>query len=327
MHLGLIGPYAPDMFLHNIGDALVRLGHQVTHLGVVRSERGGRVRARLTDLALAAHPRAEDRYQRHLADAARRSGCQAVITTDGSLPPAVVGMLRRNRIPVVLWFPDAVTNMGRQRMLTAPYSAMFFKDPLLVQRLRDVLGLPVGYLPEACNPRWHRPIGAAGTERVVVVAGNIYPSRVVLLQRLHAAGVPLRIYGGPPARWIRGLLPPDLYAGRSVYREEKSMVFRSAVAVLNNLHPGEMSGVNCRLFEASGAGAAVLCERRPVLGELFDLDREVVPYSTFDELTERIRELFDDQRLGAEYGDAASKRAHAEHAYDVRMPAILERLT
>jgi spore maturation protein CgeB len=326
VHIGLIGPYRPDMFLNNIGDALHRMGHQVTHLGSLELHRVGRIGTRLAQLTMAAVPQVEDGLQHRLVTAARWNECDAVITTEGGLAPATVAALRRHRLPVALWFSDAVVNMGRQRMLTAPYSALFFKDPVLVQRLRDTLGLPVWYLPEACNPRWHRPIGAAGTERAVVVVGNTYLSRVGLLQRLHAAGVPLRIYGGPPTRWTRGLLPPQLFAGRAVFCEEKSEVFRSAAAVLNNLHPAEIAGVNCRLFEASGAGAAVLCERRPALGDLFDLDREVVPFSTFSELLDRAWELLGNSRLTEDYGDAASKRAHAEHTYDLRLPLILEKL-
>jgi spore maturation protein CgeB len=326
MHLGLIGPSGPDMFLDNISDSLQRMGNQVTNLGLARPQRGGRIGGRLTELVMAAAPEAEARYQQRLVDAALDHECDAVITTDGSLSPAAVGALRRGRVPVALWYPDAVCNLGRQRMLLAPYSALFFKEPLLVRRLRDTLGLPVFYLPEACNPRWHRPIGDAGSQGGVAVVGNCYPSRVVLLQRLHAAGVPLTVYGAPPPRWTRDALPPEVYAGRAVFREDKSRVFRAATAVLNNLHPGEMHGMNQRLFEATAAGGAVLCERRPVLGDLFDVDRELLPFSTFDELLDRIRHLLTEERLTGEYGDAASKRAHSEHTYEMRLPFLLEKL-
>ncbi len=63
---------------------------------------------------------------------------------------------------------------------------------------------------------------------------------------------------------------PSCYAGHPVFGHDKARVFREAAAVLNNLHPAEMRGVNARLFEATASGAAVLCERRPVLDELFD---------------------------------------------------------
>jgi spore maturation protein CgeB len=326
MHIGLIGPYRPDLSVDNIGDALVRNGHLVSFLGSTQVALGGRVTSRAAALVLSARPDLEARYHERLVRAALRCECDAVITVEGGLAPEAVAALRQARVPVALWFPDHVANLGRQRMLAAPYSALFFKEPLLVKRLRDTLALPVWYLPQGCNPHWHRPIGEAGDEPVIAVVGNSYLSRLVLLRRLHEAGIPLRIYGAATPRWARSDLPPELLPHRPVFREAKSRVFRTAAGVLNNIHPAEMHGVNLRLFEATAAGAAVLCERRATLGELFDLDREVVPFTDFGELIERARELLGDADRTREIGDAASKRAHAEHSIDQRLPPILEKL-
>jgi spore maturation protein CgeB len=325
VHIGVIGHHHPDGFRENISDSLVRMGHRVTHLGSVDGEPGNRfglsrVRRAARDLAVGL----DHRHHRRLARTALARECEAVISVQGRLAPAAVAELRRNRVPVALWFPDSVLNLGRQQLFAAPYTAMFFKDPLLVRRLRDPLGLPAWYLPEACNPRWHRPIGEPATRRAIVVAGNIYPSRAQLLRRLHEAGIPLVLYG-PPGRLPRSL-PPGLHTGRPIYREEKSTVFRGAAAVLNNLHVAEMAGVNCRLFEATAAGAAVLCERRPALDHLFDPGTEVVPFSEFAELLERARELLADPQLTGKVGDAASRRAHAEHTYPHRLTVLLAKL-
>jgi hypothetical protein len=88
-----------------------------------------------------------------------------------------------------------------------------------------------------------------------------------------AKDIPLKLYGGPFPRWIRDTPSRGVHAGRVVIGEEKARVFRGAVGVLNNLHPGEIDGVNARLFEAAGCGAAVLCEMRPVLPGLFGVGR------------------------------------------------------
>lgn len=327
MRIGLIGRHGRDYFLDNLGAALRRLGHRVTPLGVPGVDRGDRRVMRATGRALRSVPRWQDRlHHQSLARAAVARECDAVLTTNGDLAPAAVAYLRSHRVSTALWFPDAVCNLGRQRMLHAGYTALFFKDPLLVDRLRDTLGLPVWYLPQGCNPTWHRPIGAPGTARTVVVAGNIYPSRAVLLRRLHDAGVPLTLYGPAMPAAARRLLPRQLHAGYPVFREEKSRVFRTAAAVLNNLHPAELHGINARLFEATAAGAAVLCEDRPVLGSLYDRDAEVVAYRTAPELLDRARELLADPTLTAKIGDAATARAHREHTYDHRLPTVLEKL-
>jgi spore maturation protein CgeB len=115
----------------------------------------------------------------------------------------------------------------------------------------------------------------------------------------------------------------ELYAKRSVFRQEKARTFRQATAVLNNLHPSEMASVNCRLFEATGSGAAVLTEYRDALPDLFDMGSEVLAFSRFDELMKHWNALVDDPELGTRIGDAAAKRALADHTYQHRLKVIL----
>jgi spore maturation protein CgeB len=326
VHLGVIGPQGTDMFQDNIADALRQMGHQVTYLGCTHVRRRSRVTTRVAELSMAAAPALERWYHHRLVRTALARECDAVITTEGNLSPDAVAELRRNRVPVALWYPDHVGNLGRQRMLAAPYTALFFKEPLLVRRLRDTLGLPVWYLPQACNPRRHRPVGEPASQRAIVVVGNAYLSRALLVRRLHDAGIPLVLYGGAVPRWAEEIIPAGLHAGFPVFREDKSRVFRSAAAVLNNLHPAEMHGMNLRLFEAAGAGGAVLCEQRRVLPELFEPGHEVLPFRDFAELVGWARQVLADPELTRKVGDAASRRAHEDHTYEARLPTVLERL-
>jgi spore maturation protein CgeB len=327
VHIGLIGRHRPDSFQANIGEALTSMGHRVTYLGAPGVDRGSRLAVRTTQRVFSMFPAVETRVHHHyLLRAALSRECDAVIATKGRLDPEVVARLRRHRIPVALWFPDAVSNLGRQSMLVAPYTAMFFKDELLVRRLRDTLGLPVWYLPQACNPRHHLPVGEAGLYRHIAVVGNSYPSRLVLVRRLHEAGIPMVLYGSAPPRWARHLVPPGVHAGFPVFQERKSRVFRESAGVLNNLHPAEMHGVNLRTFEATAAGGAVLCDGRPSLAALYEADSEILPYRSFTELVERARELLGDPHLVRKIGDAASRRAHRDHTYQNRLPTILEKL-
>ena len=166
-------------------------------------------------------------------------------------------------------------------MLLGSYDALFFKEPHLVDRLQAFLGLPAYYLPEACNPRWHRPLVTAGTEPYFVVAGTMRPSRVRLIERLLSKGIPLKLYGGEIPRWLGESPIRAVHVGYPIWREEKARIFRSAVGVLNTLYTAEVFGVNARLFEATGSGAAVLTGFRPSLPELFDIGAEVLAYHDF----------------------------------------------
>lgn len=273
-----------------------------------------------------AFPNAAERVQLHMARQAIEQECDLIISVDGGITPGTVGYLRRSGAKVVLWYPDCLANTGRQLMLLAPYDAIFVKEPHLVDRLTALLGLPVSYLPEACHPLLHRPLAVPGSEPYLVIAGSMYPSRMRPLERLMSKGIPLKLFGGPFPRWAGHTPLRDIHAGRCIFGAEKARIFRSAAGVLNNLHPAEIQGVNARLFEAAGSGAAVLTEYRPVLGDLFDIDREVLAFRDFDEPLHQATRLLHETGLTARLGDAAARRAHRDHTYQHRITAILERV-
>lgn len=324
MRVGVIGPQGADEFADNICDSLSAMSIENIRLGPVQ------MRPRHSTLAAALavarqSSRLDDHLQTRVARAALHHECDLVITVEGATSPAVVSLLRSNKVPVALWFPDHISNLGRLRMLVAPYSALFFKEPRLVDRLRATLDLPVYYLPEACNTRWHRSSEPQGVDPVVLVAGNLYPSRLLLLERLIAAGVPLRMYGGPLPRWLAHSSAFEIHTGEYIVRRQKADKFRRAAAVLNNLHPGEVDGVNCRLFEATGSGAVVLAERRSELENCFSVD-EVLPWTTFEDLLKQTEKALSKATEVTGMGDKAAKRAHAEHSYESRLTVIMERL-
>jgi spore maturation protein CgeB len=282
---------------------------------------------RLVAPVLRAFPALDERQQRRIVRSALDSECEIVISVEASLLPDTVARFRRNGVRVVLWFPDALANMGRQLMLLAAYDAVFVKDPYLVDRLRSVLDLPVNYLPEACNPRVHRPLATPGTDPYLVLAGNMYPSRIRLLERLLAARIPLRLYGPGFPRWVGDTPLRKVHTRRLIFNEEKARIFGAATAVLNNLHPAEIRGVNARLFEAAGSGAAVLTEFRPTLPDLFDIGNEVLAFRDFDELVSLATRLLSEGGLSEKLGDAAGRRAHTEHTYERRLEVMLQMLS
>jgi len=325
MRIGIVGPPWPDGFAHNIRDTLQTMGHQAVSLGSSYSL-GNPYTSAVSSLVRNALPALDRRLQRNIVQAGLGAECELVIVTEQRLAPDTVRQLRHGGAKVVLWFPDSLANLGRHLMLVAPYDAVFLKEPHVVKRLAGLLGMPLFYLPEACNPRWHRPLTTPGTEPYLVLAGNMYPSRIRLLERLLAQGIPLKLYGPRFPRWIGDTPLRGVHAGRCVFAEEKAQVFRSATAVLNTLHVSEIEGVNARLFEATGCGAAVLTEFRPVLPDLFAIGEEVLAFRDFDGLVAQAQRLLTEDGLSAKLGDAAAARAHESHTYEKRLTVMLEKL-
>jgi spore maturation protein CgeB len=326
MRIGLIGPSAPDRFADNIGDALQRAGHRVAQLGPAVARRRSRFTTNIARVARQAWQPLDERVQRRIVRAAYDADCEVVIAVDAALAPDAVERIRRGGARVAFWFPDHVANLGRQFMLLGSYDAVFFKEPRLVERLQATLDLPIYYLPQACNPHWHRPLVSAGTEPYLVIAGGMYPSRVRLLERLMAKGIPLKLYGAGFPAWLGESPARRAHTGKSIFREEKARVFRSAAGVLNTMYPAEEAGVNVRLFEAAGSGAAVLSEFRPTVPELFAVGEEVLTFRDFDELVDQATRLLNEAGLSARIGDAAAARAHRDHTYDRRIATILEKV-
>jgi len=327
MRVGVIGPIAPDRFAENIADALSMAGHEVSRLGPASAYHQGQTARRAARAVRQALPRLDEWTQQRIIRKALEASCEVVINVDASLTPNTVTSLKANGIRVAFWFPDHVANLGRQLMLLAPYDALFFKEPFLVEQFRANLSLPVYYLPQACNPRWHRPMVNAGSEPYLVTASSQYPSRMRLLERVIAKGIPLKLYGSGFPRWLGDTPAEGVHTGRYVARDEKAQVFRSAVGVLNTMHPAEIAGVNARLFEAAGSGAAVLSEFRSTVPDLFAVGEEILVFHDFDQLVDQATRLLSEPDLTARLGDAAARRAHRDHTYDSRVATILEKVS
>jgi spore maturation protein CgeB len=323
MVVGVVGPESwPDSFAENIIASLRRMGHRADSLGSIYPFPGSAAMSAGVELLRKVSP-IDVRLQERVVKRVRQLRPHLVISVEGTLLPETVGAIRSLGSSVVLWFPDHMSNLGRLLMFVSPYNALFFKEPTLVDIARRLMDIPVHYLPEACNPEWHRPVDGQSMSSYVVVAGNLYPWRVRLLERLVARGIELRIFGAGLPRWLRSPVLEASYTGRYIGRLEKATEFRSAGVVLNSLHPSEVRGVNCRLFEAAACGAALLSEWRDELPQFFRVEREITTYGSFDELVTKIEWMLAHPNECRKRGDAASVRAHSEHSYEKRLTALL----
>ena len=329
MRVLLVGERYPDSFADNLTVALRDAGHEVSSVSPFRGPLAGsgRLRARLK-AELPSMPRAALRAQAHVLEAADERQPELVLNVDFRLSWRIVRQLSERGLVCAFWFPDSMGNLGRETHVLGHYDAVFLKDSAVVRQYREILGLNAHFLPEACNPRWHRPPdgvtpGDAGSS--VLVAGNMYATRFALLRRLQSAGVPVAVYGPPWPRW----LPEDTalkaaYTGTYLAREEKARAFRGAVVVLNAMASHEADGANCRLFEAAGCGAVVLTDWRERLPTFFDIPREVRAFRSFADIIREVRAITDlapeERRM---LGDAAAARAHAEHSYARRFENLM----
>jgi len=127
-----------------------------------------------------------------------------------------------------LWFPDSLVNLAGSLVLLAPYDALSSRTPTWCAGCGPRSASRCS-TAEACSARSSPSLGTPAPTGTLVIAGNMYPSRIRLLERLLAAGIPLRLYG---RAFRAGGTDPlrAVHAGRCIFQVEKAEVFRSAVA-------------------------------------------------------------------------------------------------
>lgn len=320
-------PLAPaaDTFTENVAVTLRSMGHEVAtprvpRVGWHRTRIGRAISAALSGPLTDAPTRAE----RRLVRLARSFHPDLLLSLTAGLHPEVLDvigrMCGRRR---VLWWGDAPANSRRWGMLEPRWDAVYLKDPAAVAKL-CLVGRNAHLLHEAMNPMWHRPIAAQTNEDIALV-GNSYAFRQAICLRLMERGTPLAIYGPRPPRWSNPAFR-SAHSGRYVVKEEKSRVFGEALACLNTFSLAEGDSLNCRAFEIAGAGGLQLIEDRPSIRECFEPGKELLAFSTFEELmahTERARK---DPAAMSAIREAGARRALAEHTYRHRLERILKAL-
>ncbi len=269
----------------------------------------------------------ERRNEHSILRAASDFGPNLVLVILGSeLSPRTVAQLRKlTGAPLVCWFQDAVTTMGRQYVLGAGYDIVFMKDRHLQRHFSQLIrATEFRYLPEAFNPAVHHPVTPTADEHrrlhcEVMIAGSLYYYRQHLLQ--HLDGRHVAIWGHRPG-WLVDRVG-DSFRGPPIHGREKAAAVCSARIALNTLHFAEIDGLNCRAFELAGYGAFQLVSDRPVLNEHFTTGLEVESFSSYQELRDKVDYYLRNPDRALEIASRGLERARQEHTYAHRLREIL----
>jgi spore maturation protein CgeB len=328
MKILVVGPQFPDSFARNIVVTLERMGHLVTVAeGAGTRHHGSRLANAGWSYLAKALPQLERRVFREIVRKTAAARADLVLVTYGGMPPEEVSELKSvSGAKVVCWYTDPVTNLYRHYLLAADFDFVFLKEPFLVRVARDKLGLNAFYLPECCNPVWHRPIELTGDDRKtygcdLAAQGTLHYYRARMLEPF--ADYDLKIWGRNCPTWLDSPVK-NCYPHRFVAEGEKARAFQSAKIVVNTLQCAEIEGVNCTLFEAAGCGAFQIADWKPALPELFEPEREIVTFRTRRELKEKVDYYLAHGEERREIAARACARAHCDHTYQKRLEKMFE---
>jgi spore maturation protein CgeB len=101
-------------------------------------------------------------------------------------------------------------------------------------------------------------------------------------------------------------------------------VLRDSRVTLNFHGDVVAHAANCRLFEATGVGAALVTDAKPNLGELFDVGRELLAFREASDCAATIERALEDRTSTEEIAMAGQHRTLRKHTYRNRMERFLE---
>ncbi len=322
MRILVAGSYYADSFARNIAETLERMGHVVLAVEDASAFSHFASWKKAWRILERAFPSIERKHQRGVVRAVEAFQPNLVVITYGQYSPQIIDEMRHaSEAKLVAWYPDALSNLGRQYLLASELDAWFFKDRYMVEKFRADLELNAHYLPQACNSVRHRRVELTEGERRkygcdLCTASNMYYYRARMLEIFN--DYDLKIWGASYPRWLVSPLRGH-YPGMYVADGEKAKAFNASKIVLNTMHYAEIEGVNQRLFETTACGAFVITEWNPALPELFEPEREVVTFRTRQELKEKVDYFLAHPEERQEIAERAYARAHREHTYEIRL--------
>lgn len=197
------------------------------------------------------------------------------------------------------------------------------------------LGLPAYLLRHAFEPSILDRLSNYERNNKICFLGSIYvensihTNRLDMLDKLIKANLPYDFYGN-----IYGTIQ-DLISNKEckkyigiiaeIVSNMRSGVFgleyyniMNQYNICLNLHAfgvNDYGAGNMRMFEATGIGTCLLTDNKNENKELFDIDKEIVVYDSFDDMVEKARWLIDNPKKALEIALAGQKRTLNDYTY------------
>lgn len=222
------------------------------------------------------------------------------------------------RPPLVGWIGDRLS--AADRAAVDLFDAVAYTDSGLLA-LHTQLGFAsrATLVHHAANPRLDRGVARGERHSSMVFVANPTPHRLAMIEQVRT---PLRLCG---PGWQR-LGPTDHQVeARRVGVDELAGIYRSHIAVLNIRHEHNvLNGLNQRHFDPYFAATPVVADDQVDLPRCFEPGREILVYSSADELNDIYSRLRREPDWAAAIGAAGRRRMLAQHTYEQRLIKLAE---
>ena len=204
------------------------------------------------------------------------------------------------------------------------YDLILTSFPHFVPRLR-ALGIRSEYFKIGFDTRVLELLGEVKRDIGASFVGGIsrHHGKAVPLLEYLALNTPIEFFGYgaktlPRSSPIRKRHHGEVW-GLDMYRA----LARSRVTLNRHINVAENNANNMRLYEATGVGALLITDRKDNLGELFEIGKEVVAYSSPEEAAELIRYYLAHPEEAEAIASAGQARTLRDHTYRRRMEELV----
>ena len=204
------------------------------------------------------------------------------------------------------------------------YDLILTSFPHFVPRLREI-GIASEYFRIGFDTRVLELLGKVDKDVGASFVGGIsrHHGKAVPLLEYLATMTPIEFFGYgakslPRSSPIRKRHHGEVW-GLDMYRA----LARSKVTINRHINVAENNANNMRLFEATGVGALLITDQKDNLGDLFEVGKEVVTYTTPEEATELIHYYLSHPDEASDIARAGQARTLKEHTYQHRMDELV----
>lgn len=204
------------------------------------------------------------------------------------------------------------------------YDLILTSFPHFVPRLR-ALGVASEYFRIGFDPRVLEKLGEVPKDVEASFVGGIsrHHGKAIPVLEYLARTTPIQFFGYGADRLdadspIRARHHGEVW-GLDMYRA----LARSRITLNRHINVAENNANNMRLYEATGVGSLLLTDRKDNLGELFEIGKEVVAYSSQKEAAELIHYYLSHPDEAQAIARAGQARTLREHTYAHRMQELV----
>src|SRR5690606_3173083 len=341
MNIAIIGKFYTESAANHIEETLQEMGHTTVRVEAevnfmqykLLGFRGRNITKTFYNQFLSKIPKIRNIKANAIYKVYKKNNIDFTIVLHDFLSKQEITTIKRiTTSPIVLWFPDAISNFQKGMFFVAGYDYLFFVDKYIVEKLKSEFKLNTFYLPQCCNPKAHRVVESTQIDKDfyscdITNAGNFYPSRMALYQ--HLTQYNFKMWGPKPSFWLTVPEVKKMITGKLVHNDAKSKAFSNAKIVLNNLHPAVINGVNKRMFEIPACGGFQITSHREAINELFEIGKEIVTYTDFNDLKAKINYYLDpnNEAERQQIIEAGHQRTINEHTYKNRLETMFSIIT